>query len=69
MTGLEHRYDVVKRSTGEAVTDCFVLVPGKDVAAKVALRAYAEHSATPPELREDLHAWLDECKPPLDKLR
>jgi len=39
--GLYSKYVVRKADTGEAVTDCFVLRPGKDPAAVEALREYA----------------------------
>lgn len=64
--GLERRYVVYRRRIvdGEEVLEevqdqCFVLRPDNDVAARVALRAYAENMATPPELHHDLHEWVD----------
>lgn len=61
---LQHRYDVVKRSTGEAVTDCFVLVPGKDVHAREALKQYARSVRYEnAELANDLYRWLAEINP------
>lgn len=72
--GLERRYVVYRRRgfvDGQEVLEevqdrCFVLRPDNDIAARVALRAYAEHTSTPPELRADIHAWVDgviETKP------
>ncbi len=39
-------------------TACFVLVPEKDPAARVALAAYAEAVANP-VLAQDLRSWLE----------
>lgn len=59
--GLHHKYDVVKRSTGEKVTDCFVLRPSTDPAARAAMREYAR--VTPhPELAVDLIRWVNEAE-------
>ena len=64
--GLERRYVVHRRRIvdGEEVLEevldqCFVLRPDTDVVARVALRTYAEHSSTPPELRDDIHTWVN----------
>lgn len=55
--GLHHKYDVTKRSTGQRVTDCFVLVPSKDPTARKALAAYADATDNP-HLAADLRAWV-----------
>jgi hypothetical protein len=63
--GLERRYVVYRRRIvdGEDVLEevldqCFVLRPDNDVAARVALRTYAEHASTPQALRDDIHEWV-----------
>ena len=48
---------VYKAGDGALVTDCFVLVPGKDHAAAAALRAYAAATENT-ELAEDILEWL-----------
>ncbi len=57
--GLYGKYNVTKASTGESVSDCIVLRPGRDRAAWHALMLYAEliqhdyyHFAS------DLNEWL-----------
>lgn len=55
--GLRHKYDVRKAGTGEAVTDCFVLRPDRDPAARVALLAYA-HATEDHALAHDLELWV-----------
>ena len=49
--GLYNKYRAFNRKTGEEVDGFFFLLkPGKDVAARVALRAYANHT-------EDMKLW------------
>lgn len=55
--GLYGKYMVYKAGDGALVTDCFVLVPGKDHAAAAALRAYAAATENT-ELAEDILEWL-----------
>lgn len=55
--GLKAKYNVYKKENGEKVEECFVLRPQKDLAAAVALRAYA--SCTDNKgLGEDILNWL-----------
>jgi len=55
--GLIHKYNVYKAENGEQVTDCFVLRPEKDDAARIALLAYAK--ATPNvALAQDIYSWM-----------
>jgi len=55
--GLYGKYRVFKYPSGEEVSDCFVLRPVKDKAARMALGTYAV-SGIAPELCEDLVAWI-----------
>lgn len=55
--GLKAKYDVYKKSNGEKVEECFVLRPQKDLAAAVALRAYASCTDNK-DLGEDILNWL-----------
>ena len=69
--GLISKYIVRKADTGEGVDGCFVLRPGKDLAAVAALRAYA--AATDNDvLAADIIDWVG-AEPnaplPLDELR
>lgn len=62
--GLHHKYDVVRRSTGEHVRDCFVLrLDGRDYHAIVAIRAYARSCQIEyPDLAADLLKWAIEAE-------
>ncbi len=55
--GLKTKYIVRKADTGEAVENCFVLRPGKDWAARYAVRAYADMTRNM-ALRDDLLEWV-----------
>ena len=55
--GLYGKYTVRKNSDGSLVTDCFVLRPNKDLAAVVALRAYATATDNA-ELAADIISWV-----------
>lgn len=61
--GLYEKYVVYKRSAGPGageVSGCFVLRPGKDEAARVALRVYAAQvQYENPTLARELWAWMD----------
>ena len=59
--GLYSKYTVVKNSTGELVTDCFVLKPLKDETARKALLFYADNCKIP-QLSADIKEWLQELK-------
>lgn len=59
--GLYSKYTVVNNSTGELVTDCFVLKPLKDKTARKALLFYADNCKTP-QLSADIKEWLQELK-------
>ncbi len=59
--GLYGKYTVVKNSTGELVTDCFVLKPSKDETARKALLFYADNCKIP-QLSDDIKEWLQELK-------
>lgn len=56
--GLYAKYHVIKADTREQVENCFVLRPGRDKAAREALRTYA-HWTDNEALRADLLAWLE----------
>jgi len=58
--GLYDKYEVRKTDTGERVTGlAFVLLPGKDQNARVALAAYAESVRLEnPALYQDIQIWL-----------
>ncbi len=56
--GLKTKYIVRKADTGEAVENCFVLRPGKDWAARYAVRAYADMTCNT-ALRDDLLKWVE----------
>lgn len=58
MEGLYSKYTVINNQTGLEVSDCFVLKPTKDEAAKLALLYYAEICGNE-DLRNDIKAWLD----------
>lgn len=55
--GLYGKYTVVNNETGEQVTDCFVLRPEHDRAARAALYVYGTRCGNV-ALRDDLHAWV-----------
>lgn len=55
--GPSARPGCVGERQGELVTDCFVLRPEKDAAARAAVRAYAIETIDG-DLRNDLLAWL-----------
>lgn len=55
--GLYGKYIVVNIKSGEEITDCFVLRPGRDPAARAALLAYAEATENA-QLADDLQHWL-----------
>lgn len=57
MKGLYGKYTVINNDTGEEVTDCFVLRPKKDMAARAALKAYARATEDIP-LAEDILHWI-----------
>lgn len=57
--GLYGKYEVTKN--GEEITDCFVLEPGTDTAARMAIRTYA--AMTPNTvLAEELNEWMDDIE-------
>lgn len=59
--GLYPKYEVRKADTGEVVTDCFVLRPDRDPAARSALVTYAR--VTEDEaLARDLRRWAHEIQ-------
>lgn len=58
MEGLYSKYTVINNQTGLEVSDCFVLKPTKDEAARLALLYYAEICGNE-DLRNDIKAWLD----------
>lgn len=53
--GLYQKYRVTK--DGEAVTNCFVLEPESDEAARAAIRAYVDETDDE-ELAADLSEWM-----------
>lgn len=55
--GLHGKYVVRKNSSGEYVSNCFVLRPDKDAAAVVALRAYAKATDNG-VLASDIANWV-----------
>lgn len=57
--GLYGKYEVTEN--GDPVPDCFVLEPGTDKAARMAIRTYAEYTPDG-ELSEDLIEWMDELE-------
>ena len=61
--GLHVKYDVFKAGTDEAVHDCIVLRPTKDLMARFALAYYA-YLIQPiwPRFSEDLRAWLHQTE-------
>lgn len=61
MDGLKHKYNVYKTSDRSLVSDCFVLRPEKDEAARIALLAYADATDNEP-LAQDIRQWMDSIK-------
>lgn len=59
-SGLYGKYYVEK--DGEPVTECFVLEPRGDAAARAAIQAYADETDDD-ELARDLRSWVDELDP------
>jgi len=57
--GLIHKYNVFKEETGEQVTDCFVLRPEKDDAARIAMLAYARATWND-ALAQDIRKWMEQ---------
>jgi len=57
--GLYDKYEVRKKEDGTLVYDCFVLKPYKDLAARKALRKYAEETRND-ILSRELLEWLAE---------
>ncbi len=57
--GLKVKYRVYKARNGEPVENCFVLRPDKDMAARMAIRRYAECTENR-QLAADLEMWVDE---------
>lgn len=57
--GLGEKYEVYEAGTGrhKAVTECFVLRPDRDPAARKALLIYAHHTDND-ALSNDIHAWV-----------
>lgn len=58
---LKVKYNVTKVEDGSVVTDCFVLRPQKDAAARAALRAYAAATGNK-LLAADIRKWLRELE-------
>lgn len=55
--GLIHKYNVFKAEDGTQITDCFVLRPEKDDAARIAMLAYAEATRNI-ALGSDIYSWM-----------
>jgi hypothetical protein len=55
--GRSGTYTVTNTATGEQVTDCVVLRPEHDRAARAALYVYGTHCGDV-ALRDELHAWV-----------
>jgi hypothetical protein len=53
--GLYEKYEVYKGN--EPVSECFVLEPGSDAAAREAISAYADETADE-DLADDLRDWI-----------
>lgn len=57
---IPRKYDVIKADGTPVDGDYFVLRPGRDAHAAIALKAYADSvKADNPELAADLYRWLD----------
>lgn len=62
-TGLYNKYSVFEG--GERVTNCFVLEPESDSAARRALEAYAD-ATDDPQLASDINDWIRSLDPESD---